>query len=73
MTIRTISELFYGVNTDLARFEKIKKFIIAPDEISMANGALTPTMKLKRRFIEQHYSDELDRLYDSDTEALRAG
>jgi len=73
MTIRTISELFYGVNTDLARFEKIKKFIIAPDEFSMANGALTPTMKLKRRFIEQHYSDELDRLYDSDTEALRAG
>jgi long-chain acyl-CoA synthetase len=62
-----------GVNKDLARFEKIKKFIIAPDEFSMANGALTPTMKLKRRFIEQHYSEELDRLYDSDTETLRAG
>ncbi len=62
-----------GVNKDLAQFEKIKKFIIVPDEFSMANGALTPTMKLKRRFIEQRYSKELDQLYDSETEALRAG
>jgi long-chain acyl-CoA synthetase len=62
-----------GVNKDLAQFEKIKKFIIVPDEFSMANGALTPTMKLKRRFIEQRYSKELEQLYNSETEALRAG
>ncbi len=62
-----------GVNKELAQFEKIKKFMIAPDEFSMANGALTPTMKLKRRFIEQRYSKELDRLYDSEIEVLRAG
>jgi len=62
-----------GVNKDLAQFEKLKKFIIVPDEFSMANGALTPTMKLKRRYIEQHYSKELDELYNSETEVLRAG
>ena len=62
-----------GVNEDLAQFEKIKKFIIVSDEFSMANGALTPTMKLKRRYIEQRYSKELDELYNSETEVLRAG
>ena len=62
-----------GVNKDLAQFEKIKKLILVPDEFSMANGALTPTMKLKRRFIEQRYSKELDQLYNSETEAVRAG
>jgi long-chain acyl-CoA synthetase len=61
------------VNKDLAQFEKIKKFIILPDEFSMATGALTPTMKLKRRVIEQRYSKELDQLYNSETEALRVG
>jgi long-chain acyl-CoA synthetase len=61
------------VNEDLAQFEKIKKFIIVSDELSMANGALTPTMKLKRRYIEQRYSKELDELYNSETEVLRAG
>jgi long-chain acyl-CoA synthetase len=51
------------LNQDLARFEKIKKFILVPDEFSIANGTLTPTMKLKRRFIEQRYRKELDALY----------
>lgn len=30
-------------------------------------------MKLKRRFIEQRYSKELDQLFNSETEALRVG
>ncbi len=53
------------VNKDLAQFEKIKKFLVVPDEFSIASGALTPTMKLKRRFIEEHYRKELDAVYES--------
>ncbi len=52
------------VNRDLAKFETIKRFILVPDEFSIANGALTPTMKLKRRYIEQRYGHQLDELYD---------
>ncbi len=59
------------LNQGLARFEKIKKFILVPDEFSIANGALTPTMKLKRRFLEQRYRQELDQLYESDAEAVK--
>jgi long-chain acyl-CoA synthetase len=60
------------VNRDLAQFEKIKKFILVSDEFSIANGALTPTMKLKRRFIEERYRKELDELY-ADMATLKAG
>ena len=52
------------INRDLARFESIKRFILVPDEFSIANGALTPTMKLKRRYIEQRYAKQLDELYE---------
>ena len=52
------------INRDLARFETIKRFILVPDEFSIANGALTPTMKLKRRYIEQRYAKQLDELYE---------
>jgi long-chain acyl-CoA synthetase len=60
-------------NQGLARFEKIKKFILVPDEFSIANGALTPTMKLKRRFLEQRYRQQLDQLYESAAEITKAG
>jgi long-chain acyl-CoA synthetase len=52
------------INRGLARFETIKRFILVADEFSIANGALTPTMKLKRRYIEQRYAKQLDELYD---------
>jgi long-chain acyl-CoA synthetase len=55
------------VNRDLAKFETIKRFILVPDEFSIANGALTPTMKLKRRYIEQRYGQQLDELYADKT------
>jgi long-chain acyl-CoA synthetase len=64
--------LIAEVNKDLAQFEKIKKFILVADEFSIASGALTPTMKLKRRFIEERYRKKLDELY-STAEVLKAG
>jgi long-chain acyl-CoA synthetase len=55
--------LVADLNRNLAQFEKIKKFVLVTDEFSIANGALTPTMKLKRRFVEERYRKELDELY----------
>jgi long-chain acyl-CoA synthetase len=59
------------INKDLARYEQLKKVLLVPDEFSIANGALTPTMKLKRRFIEERYRQRLDQLY-SEAEAASA-
>jgi long-chain acyl-CoA synthetase len=63
------------VNNDLAQFEKIKKVLVVPDEFSTANGTLTPTMKLRRRVVEERYRQQVDELYQGTlaSEALSVG
>jgi long-chain acyl-CoA synthetase len=51
------------VNQNLARFEKLKRVLLVPDEFTADNGALTPTMKLRRRVIEERYRAQIDDLY----------
>ncbi len=51
------------VNQNLARFEKLKRVLLVPDEFTADNGALTPTLKLRRRIIEERYRREIDELY----------
>jgi long-chain acyl-CoA synthetase len=52
-----------GVNQNLARFEKLKRVLLVADEFSADNGALTPTLKLRRRVIEERYRQQIDELY----------
>ena len=51
------------VNQNLARFEKLKRVLLVADEFTAENGALTPTMKLRRRIIEDRYRAQIDNLY----------
>lgn len=41
----------------------IKKWIILPDEFTIDGGELTPTLKVKRQFIENKYKNDIDKLY----------
>jgi long-chain acyl-CoA synthetase len=52
-----------AVNQNLARFEKLKRVLLVPDEFTANNGALTPTLKLRRRVIEDRYRKQIDDLY----------
>jgi long-chain acyl-CoA synthetase len=52
-----------GINGNLARFEKLKRVLLVADEFTAENGALTPTMKLRRRVIEERYRRQIDELY----------
>jgi long-chain acyl-CoA synthetase len=62
-----VQELYEGiaaeVNKNLARFEKLKRVLLVPDDFTADNGALTPTMKLRRRVIEERYRRQIDDLY----------
>ena len=49
---------------ELAPFERIKKLALLPKEFSLEAGELTPTLKVKRRVIEQRYKDLIDRMYE---------
>lgn len=51
------------VNEKLAKFETLKKFLLIPDDFTIANGFLTPTMKLRRRVIEERYKEKIEELY----------
>lgn len=48
---------------DYGQVEKIKKFRILPDEFSQDTGEITPTMKLKRKFISEKYKDIIEEMY----------
>ncbi|MGC2194116.1 MAG: long-chain fatty acid--CoA ligase [Terriglobales bacterium] len=51
------------VNQNLARFEKLKKAILVPDEFSVQDGTLTHTMKVRRRAVEDRYRMLIDDVY----------
>ncbi|HEX6578843.1 MAG TPA: long-chain fatty acid--CoA ligase [Jiangellaceae bacterium] len=53
------------LNARLERWETIKKFEILPHDLTVEEGDLTPSLKVKRRAVEQKYMDVLDRMYDS--------
>lgn len=57
------AEIVEGINRNLARFEKLKRVIVVPDEFTVDNGALTPSMKLRRRVVEERYRKQIDDLY----------
>ncbi len=57
------ADLIREVNTGLANFETIKRFRLVADEWSQDSGELTPSMKLKRRVINQRYAAVVDALY----------
>ena len=54
------------VNRSLAHFETIKKVHVVPDEWSVEEGDLTPSMKLKRRVVEGKYKDAIAAMYRED-------
>jgi long-chain acyl-CoA synthetase len=51
------------INENLARFEKLKKFKLLPEELSPTNGTVTASLKLRRRAIEEHFKSEIEEMY----------
>jgi long-chain acyl-CoA synthetase len=49
--------------TGLAQHEKIKKIVVVDREFSIANGEITPTLKVRRRHVEQLFKAEIERVY----------
>jgi long-chain acyl-CoA synthetase len=51
------------LNQKLARFERLKRVLLVPEEFSAADGTLTHTMKVRRRGIEDRYRTLIDEMY----------
>jgi long-chain acyl-CoA synthetase len=52
-----------SLTTGLSQYERVKKIALLEHELTIEGGELTPTMKVKRRVIDEKYRDVIDRLY----------
>jgi len=58
-----LQEVVDDVNRDRSRFEQVKRFELLQRDFSMEHGEVTPTLKLRRRAVIDHFSDEVEKLY----------
>ncbi len=49
----------------LARFETVKKIALLGQELTIESGELTPTLKIKRRIIDEKYKETIDAIYEA--------
>jgi len=57
-------EIVDEVNRDRVRVEQIKRFAVLPRDFSQEEGEITPTLKLRRKVVVEHFADEIERLYE---------
>jgi long-chain acyl-CoA synthetase len=62
-----VQSLYEGIieelNRNLARYEKMKRVLLIPEEFSAADGTMTHTFKVRRRGIEERYRTLIDEMY----------
>jgi long-chain acyl-CoA synthetase len=51
------------VNRQRSRYEQVRRFEVLPRDFSAEEDEVTPTLKLRRRVIERHFADAIERLY----------
>jgi long-chain acyl-CoA synthetase len=52
-----------ALTSSLADYERIRRVALLPNEFSIDSGELTPTLKVKRRVIDERYNDLIEGLY----------
>jgi len=68
-----VQEIVDEVNRDRTRVEQIKRFSILPRDFSQEEGEVTPTLKLRRKVIHEHFADEIERMYAGEPGAGERG
>jgi long-chain acyl-CoA synthetase len=58
-----IEQVVETVNSELSRYEQIKRYAILPRDFSAEEDEVTPTLKLKRRVCQEHFATEIEALY----------
>ncbi len=61
--MKAINKEIQKYNKTVAEFEKIKRFKLIPDEWTPVTGELSPTLKLRRKFISEKYKNQINQIY----------
>jgi long-chain acyl-CoA synthetase len=57
---RTLAERLEGINAELDPFERLSRIVIADGPWTIGNGFMTPTLKIRRNAVEEHYRNLID-------------
>ena len=63
-----IQQAIDEVNKSVSRAESIRKFVVLPHDFDLTSGEITPTLKVRRAVIVDHYGDVIDSLYNEPTD-----
>jgi long-chain acyl-CoA synthetase len=69
--VKMYEEIVNGVNGGLAQYESMKRVKVVPDEWSVEDGTMTPSMKLKRRVVNEKYAKEIAEFYADEATAVK--
>jgi long-chain acyl-CoA synthetase len=61
--VNTVHEDVQRLQQKFARYEQIKKIALIPEAFSIEKGEVTPSQKIKRTVVENHYREIIDALY----------
>ncbi len=61
--LKAIEKDINEVHKQLATYEKIRKFSLLQTPFTIEGGELTPTLKIKRKFVEEKYKKLIDNMY----------
>ena len=59
-----LAPYFAEVNKSLAKYETVKQFSVLPTDLTVEEGELTPSLKVKRKVVEKKYAPLLDKMYE---------
>lgn len=65
-----VQEAIDELNEDLPRHESIKAFTILPSPLTVEAGEITPSLKMRRRAVEEKYAELLDGMYEDSVQSL---
>ncbi|WP_210583916.1 long-chain fatty acid--CoA ligase [Streptomyces sp. GESEQ-35] len=68
-----IARAVAAANSSVSRSESIRVFRVLPEPFALSNGLLTPSMKLRRDAIVEHYAFEIDAMYQARSRSWRQG
>jgi long-chain acyl-CoA synthetase len=63
MVLAKVGSRLERVNEHLSNYERIKKFVLLDHEMTLEGGQLTPSLKVKRRVVNQMYADRIEAMY----------
>jgi len=71
--VKIVQREVMQLTAPLADYERVRRIALLPEEFSIDGGELTPTLKVKRRVVDEKYGDLIDELYNStDKDSQRA-